>query len=88
MIDAIAGILLVLVAGICVLAFPFVLWMLFGDAPRSRPALYLSPAWKRHRRAFVRSEDHKEAPPPYEEAEEEDCSRKCETHTLLRRCTL
>ena len=71
MIDAIAGILLVLVGGLCVLAFPFVLWMLFGDAPRSRR--YTS----RPRRSgtagpSVPSEDREEAPSPYDEAEEED----------------
>jgi len=68
MIDAIAGILLVLVAGLCVLAFPFVLWMLFGGAPRST---------SRPRRSgtagpSVPSEDREEAPSPYDEAEEED----------------
>ena len=68
MIDAIAGILLVLVGGLCVLAFPFVLWMLFGGAPRST---------SRPRRSgtagpSVPSEDREEAPSPYDEAEEEE----------------
>jgi hypothetical protein len=63
MINAIAGILLVLVAGLCVVAFPFVLWMLFGGGvPRRR----------RHTSRPRGSEDNKKAQPPYDEAEEED----------------
>ena len=42
MVYTIAGILLILVLGICVVAFPFVLWMLFGDGPRSRHARHTS----------------------------------------------
>jgi hypothetical protein len=34
MIDTIAGILLILAMGACVVAFPFVLWMLFASGPR------------------------------------------------------
>jgi hypothetical protein len=69
MIDAIAGILLVLVGGLCVVAFPFVLWMLFGDAPRSRR--YTSgPPRSGTAEPSIPSEDHEEASPPYDEAEE------------------
>jgi hypothetical protein len=38
MIDAIAAMLLVLAVGMCVVAFPFVLWLLFSRAPRSKHA--------------------------------------------------
>jgi hypothetical protein len=73
MIDAMAGILLVSAAGMCVVAFPFVLWMLFGDGLRSRHRRHTSrPRGSGTTGASVRSEDHKKAPPPYEEAEEED----------------
>jgi hypothetical protein len=37
-----AVILLVVALGMCVVAFPFVLWMLFGNGPRSRPMRYIS----------------------------------------------
>src|SRR4029079_14482204 len=36
MINTVAGLLLIAVIGMCVVAFPFVLGMLFGDAPRFR----------------------------------------------------
>jgi hypothetical protein len=36
MFNTVVGILLILIVGMCVVAFPFVLWMLFGDGPRSR----------------------------------------------------
>ena len=42
MFNTIVGILLVLVVGMCVVAFPFVLWMLFGDGPRSRHTRHTS----------------------------------------------
>ena len=42
MFDTAVGILLVLVVGMCVVAFPFVLWMLFGDGPRSRHTRHTS----------------------------------------------
>ena len=70
MIEAIAGILLVLVGGLCVLAFPFVLWMLFGDAPRSRR--YTSRPRRSGTAGPSVPSDHEEAPSPYDEAEEED----------------
>jgi hypothetical protein len=41
MFNTVVGILLVLVVGMCVAAFPFVLWMLFGDG-RSRYTRYTS----------------------------------------------
>ena len=37
MVNQIAGILLVVALGLCVIAFPFVLWMLFSNGPRLRP---------------------------------------------------
>jgi hypothetical protein len=60
MFNTIVGVLLVLVVGMCVVAFPFVLWMLFGDGPRSRHARHTS----------YRREDRKKAPPRYDEDEE------------------
>jgi len=43
MINTIAGILLILAVGMCVVAFPFVLWMLFGNnGPRSRPMRHIA----------------------------------------------
>ena len=36
MFNTVVGILLILIVAMCVVAFPFVLWMLFGDGPRSR----------------------------------------------------
>ena len=43
MINTIAGILLILAVGVCVVAFPCVLWMLFGNnGPRSRPTRHIS----------------------------------------------
>jgi hypothetical protein len=72
MIYAIAGILLILAVGMCVVAFPFVLWMLFGDnGPRSRPTRYIS----RQRESGTTdlsgwSEDRKKAPPGYDGAGE------------------
>jgi hypothetical protein len=65
MIDTIAGILLILAVGMCVVAFPFVLWMLFGNnGPRSRPMRRIA----RQRESGTTdlsgwSEDHKKAPP-------------------------
>ena len=72
MINAIAGILLILAVGMCVVAFPFVLWMLFGNnGPRSRPMRYIS----RQRESGTTdlsgwSEDRKKAPPGYDGAGE------------------
>src|SRR5512142_1023797 len=42
MFNTVVGILLVLIVGMCVVAFPFVLWMLFGDGPRSRHTRHTS----------------------------------------------
>ena len=70
MFNTAVGILLILVVGMCVVAFPFVLWMLFGDGPRSRRTRRTSrlrgngatgsSAW---------GEDRRKAP-RYDEAEE------------------
>jgi hypothetical protein len=67
----ITGILLVVALGMCVVAFPFVLWMLFGDGSRSRPTRYIS----RQRESGTTdlsgwSEDRKKAPPGYDGAGE------------------
>ena len=72
MVDATAGILLVFAVGMCVVAFPFVLWMLFGDGlPRCRR--YTSrPRGSGTSGSSAWSEDQKKAQPPYDEAEEED----------------
>jgi hypothetical protein len=71
MVYTIAGILLVFVVGMCVVAFPFVLWMLFGNGPRSRHTRYTSRPRGNGTTGFsVWSEDRKKAPPGYDEAEE------------------
>jgi hypothetical protein len=42
MVDKIAGILLIVALGMCVVAFPLVLWMLFADnGPRFRPMRHI-----------------------------------------------
>ena len=43
MINTIAGILLILAVGMCVVAFPFVLWMLFGSEPQAKHATAPAP---------------------------------------------
>jgi hypothetical protein len=70
MIYAIAGILLILAVGMCVVAFPFVLWMLFGDnGPRSRPVRRIArPRENGTTNLSGRSEDRKKAPPGYDGA--------------------
>jgi hypothetical protein len=71
MVDTMAGILLVLAVGMCVVAFPFVLWMLFGDGPRSRHKRYTSRRRGNGTTGFsVWSEDRKKTPPWYHETEE------------------
>jgi hypothetical protein len=64
MIDTIAGILLILAVGMCVVAFPFVLWMLFGNnGPRSRPMRRIARPRENGITDFsVWSEDRKKAP--------------------------
>jgi hypothetical protein len=71
MVYTMAGILLVLAVGMCVVAFPFVLWMLFGDGPRSRPKRYTSRPRGNDTTGFsVWSEDRNKTPHRYDEAEE------------------
>jgi hypothetical protein len=71
MVYTMAGILLILAVGMCVVAFPFVLWMLFGDGPRSRHKRYTSRPHGNGTTGFsISSEDRKKAPPWYDEAEE------------------
>jgi hypothetical protein len=57
MFNTIVGILLVLVVGMCVVAFPFVLGMLLGEALGSRHMRY-------------RSRPRKRVPPKYDKADE------------------
>jgi hypothetical protein len=71
MFNTVIGILLVLVVGMCVVAFPFVLWMLFGYGPRSRHTRYTSRPRRKGTTGFSGwSEDRKKAPPRYDDAEE------------------
>ena len=71
MVNTVAGILLVLVVGICVVAFPFVLCMLFGSGPRSRQTRYTTRPCGNGTTGFSGwSEDPKKAPPRYDKAEE------------------
>jgi hypothetical protein len=65
MVDAVAGMLLILAVGMCVVAFPFVLWMLFGGGPRSRHKLSRP-------REKVRSDEGKKARSWYDESEAQD----------------
>ena len=65
------GILLVLVVGMCVVAFPFVLWMLFGGGPRSRHKRHTSrPRGNGTTGSSGWSENRKKAAPRYDEAGE------------------
>jgi hypothetical protein len=70
MFNTIVGILLVLVVGMCVVAFPFVLWMLFWHGPRSRHTRYTSRPNGNATGSADWSEDRKKAPPRYDEADE------------------
>jgi hypothetical protein len=71
MVDKITGILLVVALGMCVVAFPFVLWMLFGSGPRSRPMRYISrPSENGTKDLSGWSEDRKKAPSGYDGAGE------------------
>jgi hypothetical protein len=71
MVDKITGILLVVALGMCVVAFPFVLWMLFGSGPRSRPMRYIPrPSENGTKDLSGWSEDRKKAPSGYDGAGE------------------
>ena len=71
MIDTVAGILLVLAVGMCVVVFPFVLWMLFGSGRRSRHTRYTShPRGNGSRGSSAFTDDRKKGPQYYDEAEE------------------
>jgi hypothetical protein len=70
MLKTIAAVLLVLVVGICVIVFPFVLWMLFGDGPRSRHRRYTSRPRGNATGSSGWGEDRKNAPSSYDEGEE------------------
>jgi hypothetical protein len=71
MVEKLAGILLVIAVGMCVLAFPFVMWMLFGDnGPRFRPMRHIArPHENRNPDVLGWSEDAKKAPPGYDGAQ-------------------
>jgi hypothetical protein len=71
MFNTVIGILLILIVGMCVVAFPFVLWMLFGDGPRSRHARHTSrPRRNGTPGSSGWSEDRKKAPSRYDEADD------------------
>jgi hypothetical protein len=71
MIDTVAGILLVLTVGMCVVAFPFVLWMLFGSGPRSRHTHYTShPRGNGTRGSSALTDDRNKGPQGCDKAEE------------------
>ena len=71
MFNAAVGILLVLIVGMCVVAFPFVLWMLFGDGPRSpRMRRTSRPRGNGTTGSSGWSENRKRAAPRYDEADE------------------
>jgi hypothetical protein len=71
MVNTIAGILLVMAVGMCVVAFPFVLWMLFGTGPRSGHKRHSPRPHGNGTKDFsVWSEDRKKGPPWYDEGEE------------------
>jgi nitrate reductase NapE component len=61
--ETVLGILLVLAVGMCVGAFSFVLWMLFGGEPRSRH-------YSRQRPIRTRGRSSQKAPAKYDEAAE------------------
>ena len=70
MVDKIAGILLIGALGMCVVAFPFVMWMLFLDnGPRFRPMRRIvRPRENDTTDLYVWSEHRKKAPPQYDGA--------------------
>ena len=71
MFNTVVGILLILIVGMCVVAFPFVLWMLFGDGPRSRHTRHASrPRGNGATGSSGWSENRKRAPSRYDEAGE------------------
>jgi hypothetical protein len=71
MVDKITGILLIAALGLCVLAFPFALWMLFSTGPRSRPMRHIArPREDGTTDLSGWSEDRKKAPPGYDGAGE------------------
>ena len=69
MFNTVVGILLILIVGMCVVAFPFVLWMLFGDGPRSRHRRHTSRPRGNATGSSGWGEDRRKAP-RYDEAEE------------------
>jgi hypothetical protein len=71
MFNTLLGILLVLTVGLCVMAFPFVLWLLFSTGPRSRHRRHPS----RPREVAGSSgwgEERRRVPSRYDEADEDD----------------
>ena len=70
MFNTAVGILLILVVGMCVVAFPFVLWMLFGDGPRSRHTRHTSRPRGNGLGSSGWSDDRRKTPSRYDEADE------------------
>jgi hypothetical protein len=71
MLNTAVGILLILVVGMCLVAFPFVLWTLFGDGPRSRRKRRTSrPRGEGTTGSSGWRDDRKKARPRYDEADE------------------
>ena len=68
MLETMAGILLILAVGMCVVAFPFVLWMLFSDG-RSRHKRYTTRPRGNNTTGFS-GDDRTKTPPWYDETEE------------------
>ena len=69
MVNQIAGSLLVVALGLCVVAFPFVLRMLFSSGPRLRPVRRISRPRENGTSDFSGwGEDRKKAPPEYDGA--------------------
>jgi hypothetical protein len=72
MLNTIASILLIVALGICIVAFPFVIWMLFADnGPRFRPMRHIVCAGENGTMDFSGwDEDRKKASPWYDGAGE------------------
>ena len=71
MVDKILGILLIVALAMCVVAFPFVLRLLFSNGPRFRPMRHISrPRENDTTDLSSWSEDRKKAPPEYDGAGE------------------
>ena len=71
MFNTVVAITLVLIVGMTIVAFPFVLWMLFGDGSRFRHTRHTSrPRGNGETGSSRWSEDRKKALSRYDEADE------------------